>query len=307
VGGPRNGILVDSILQEVDVATGLVKFEWHADGHVSYRASYWPVPHASNQVWDFFHINSVSPGPDGNLLVSSRNTWAGYDVSRSTGGVLWTLGGRYPTFKMTSGTGTAWQHDMRWQPDGSISVFDNGASPPAHSQSRVIRERIDFVHRSVGLVGRLVHSPSLLSASQGNDQILGDGGSFVGWGPAHYLTEYDANGHVVFDASLPANGQSYRAYRFAWTGTPVTAPTVVVHQGRGSTDNVYAGWNGATGVTAWRVLAGASASSLTQVAQVARSGFETTASVPARTIFQVQALDASGHVIGTSAAVGVSR
>ena len=34
----------DAIVQEVDVQTGLVMFEWHAYGHVALRDSYWHLP-----------------------------------------------------------------------------------------------------------------------------------------------------------------------------------------------------------------------------------------------------------------------
>ncbi len=74
---------------------------------------------------------------------------------------------------------------------------------------------------------------------------------------------------------------------------------------KGSTAlTAYASWNGATEVASWRVLAGSSASALAPVATVARHGFETAIKVSsAGPYVQVQALDASGNVIGTSAAV----
>src|SRR5262249_19737626 len=39
-GGPRSGVLQDAIVQEVDVKTGLVMFEWHAYGNVALSDSY---------------------------------------------------------------------------------------------------------------------------------------------------------------------------------------------------------------------------------------------------------------------------
>ncbi len=106
--------------------------------------------------WDFFHVNSISldPSNDGNFLISSRNTWAGYEIDGHTGQILWRLGGKRSSFHMGAGTGTAWQHDMRWQPDGTITLFDDGACRHGHSQSRAIHERIDWRHRTVHLVGR---------------------------------------------------------------------------------------------------------------------------------------------------------
>ena len=304
VGGSRTGILQDSLMQEVDVATGLVMFEWHAYGHVELSNSYSRIPAKASEPWDFFHINSISADPwgDGDFIVSSRNTWAAYEVDHAGGRVLWRVGGRRSSFKMGAGTGTAWQHDVRWQPDHTLSVFDNGGVPKQHSQSRVIRERIDWRHRKVSLVSRSVRTPALLSGSQGNDQLLADGSSFVGWGEDPFFTEFSASGQILFDAHLPLPGQSYRAYRFPWSATPAAAPALAVSSKAGAA-TVYASWNGATGVSSWRVLAGATPSTLTPVATVPVAGFETAVALGgAGPVFAVQALDAAGAVIGTSPA-----
>lgn len=230
VGGARGGALQDALVQEVDVKTGLVMFEWHADGHVALDDSYAEGPISHSLPWDFFHVNSISldPSNDGNFLISSRNTWAGYEIDGHTGQILWRLGGKHSSFHMGAGTGTAWQHDIRWQPDGTITLFDDGAVPGVHSQSRAIHERIDWAHRTVHLAGREVRTPALLTGSQGNDQALAGGGSFVGWGERPYFTEFSASGQTVFEANIPYPGESYRAYTYPWTATPATPPALAV-------------------------------------------------------------------------------
>ena len=87
---------------------------------------------------DFFHLNSIAATPGATLLVSSRNTWAVYDIDARSGQILWRLGGKHSTFALGAGTETAWQHDARELPGGAITVFDNGASPGVHGQSRGI-------------------------------------------------------------------------------------------------------------------------------------------------------------------------
>jgi hypothetical protein len=63
-------------------------------------------------------------------------------------------------------------------------------------------------------------------------------------------------------------------------------------------------WNGATQVASWRVLAGASAGALSPVGTVAKSGFQTTLTASsAGPYVAVQALNAAGPVIGSSATV----
>ncbi|MCW3018512.1 MAG: ArsR family transcriptional regulator [Solirubrobacterales bacterium] len=306
-GGSRDGVLQDAILQEVDIRTGLVMFEWHAYGHVALSDSYSTPPRSAGQPWDYFHINSISldPSGDGDFIVSSRNTWAGYEIDHLTGAVLWRLGGKRSSFKMGAGTGFAWQHDIRWQPDGTLTIFDDGATPKEHSESRAIRERIDWKRRAVALIGRDVHTPALLAGSQGDDQVLPDSNSFVGWGEEPYFSEFNPDGQMLFDAHIPSPGQSYRAYRYPWSATPAAPPAVAVTASGAEAATVYASWNGATGVSAWRVLGGPTAATLSTIATVPSTGFETATPVTgADAYFAVQALGAGAQVLGTSAAVG---
>jgi len=202
---------------------------------------------------------------------------------------------------MGAGTGTAWQHNVRWQPDHTLTVFDDGAAPKEHSQSRVIRERIDWAQRTVTLVSRDVHTPALLAGSQGNDQVLANGNSFVGWGEEPYFTEFGPTGQILFDAHLPAPGQSYRAYEFPWSATPAAPPAIAVQSTSVGSVTVYASWNGATGVSGWRILDGGSPTGLVPVATAARTGFETAIPLPSTAgYFAVQALSPTGQVLGTS-------
>lgn len=303
VGGPADGILQDAVVQEIDIPTGLVMFEWHADGHVALADSY-SHPSPPGEPWDFFHLNSISVDPwgDGNFVLSSRNTWAAYEINHVTGAVEWRLGGKRSSFKMGPGTGTAYQHDVQWQPDGTITIFDNGATPKEHSESRVIRERIDWKNKSVSLVSR--YTDKLLSGSQGDDQVLPDGNSFVGWGEVPYMTEFSPTGQLLFSAHFPYPGQSYRAFRFPWSAAPASRPAIAVSAGSPTGATVYASWNGATAVSSWRVLAGPDNSSLAPVASAARSGFDTAVVVAGGyEYFAVQALSVSGDVAGESAVV----
>jgi hypothetical protein len=303
VGGSREGILQDALLQEIDIPTGLVMFEWHAYGHVELADSYArPSTYNPGQPWDFFHVNSISldPSGDGNFIVSSRNTWTAYEINHITGAVLWRLGGKRSSFKMGPGTGTAYQHDVVWQPDGTLTIFDNGAVPKAHSQSRVIRERIDFVHKKVTLVSRFVRAPALLAGSQGDDQVLASGNSFVGWGEDPYFTEFSPTGQMLFDAHIPAPGQTYRVYRFPWSAVPASGPSVAV-SAKGGKATIYASWNGATGVSSWRVIAGAHQTGLVPIATAPVAGFETAITVQSPDpYFAVQALGSAGQVLGSS-------
>ncbi len=303
-GGKAAGVINDSVVQEIDVKTGLVMWEWHALGHVPISESHSEVS-KSSYPWDYVHINSVDPGSSGDVLLSSRNTWALYDVDIDGGAVRWRLGGTRSSFKLGPGTNTYWQHDAEWQPGGLISVFDNGSDPPKEKQSRGVLLDANVAARTVTLVKQFVNpSRTLLATSQGNVLSLPGGDWLMGYGGLPNFTEYDASGHVLLDGALGKNVQSFRTYLDPWNGQPTTAPAVVARPGVGGTIAVSMSWNGATEVASWRVLAGPSPSALANAGAGARTGFQTTVAVPgAGPYVAVQALNASGAVIGTSATV----
>ncbi len=304
VGGPKRGRVVDGVVQEVDVATGHVLFTWHSIGHVALSESY--TRPSGGTAYDYFHVNSVAVEPGGKLLVSARNTHAVYEIDRRTGAVVWRLGGKRSTFSMGAGTSFAWQHDVRRQPDGTITIFDDGAAPAVETRSRALRLRVDLATRTVTLIRSYASPDGILAKSQGNMQVLANGDVLVGWGSVPRVTEFREDGAVVFDAALPKNDDSYRAYRFPWQATPATRPAVAVEDRDGGDVAVFASWNGATAVARWAVLAGSNADNLHAVGPGIRArGFETELDVRASSpLFAVEALDASGRPLGRSAAVG---
>ncbi len=305
VGGPANGAVTDSLFQEIDLKTHLVRREWHPLDHVSLSRSY-ASPTGSTPEWpyDYFHLNSIEPRHDGSILISSRNTSALYELSPSTGQLIAQIGGKHGSEKLGAGTATAYQHDAEELPNGDFTIFDNGAVPKVHPQSRGMIVSVNPSTKTETLVGQYVHPKHLSAASQGNVQPLENGDMFIGWGSEPYFSEYASTGALVFDAKLPAKTESYRAYRFPWTGTPSGVPSVAAARGAGGTTTVYASWNGATTVASWQVLAGASSAALAPAASVAKAGFETSISTPGSPAYvAVQALDAAGNVLGTSHAI----
>jgi hypothetical protein len=313
--GPSDGVVLDSVVQEIDIKTGLVMWEWHALGHISLGES--QTPSHATYPWDYVHINSVDPDPSttgssvaaganssqpADLLLSSRNTWTLYDVDLHSGAINWRLGGGHSSFKLGGGTRFYWQHDAEWQPGGLISVFDNGSDPPKEKQSRGLLLDPSTSSHAVTLVKQFTNpTKTLLAESQGNTFNLSPGEStsgnwLMGYGGLPNFTEYDPSGHVLLDGTLGKNVQSFRTYLSPWSAQAPGVPAVAVS---GST--VAVSWNGATNVASWRVLGGASASALAPLASAAKAGFQTTISLPSGAAYvAVQALDAGGAVLATS-------
>lgn len=300
VGGPRQGIVWDGILQEIDVRTGLVEYEWHSLDHVAVTASVLAPSHKAGHVFDYFHINSIQRLDNGDLLVSSRNTSAAYAVAPSLGGkVVWRLGGKASSFTMGAGTSFWLQHDVRELPGSTVTLFDNEASPRRRDHSSALVLHLDFAKASARLERAYSHDPAVLAGSLGNVQTLPGGDRMVGWGDTRYYSQLTSSGASVLEGALPKGDNSYRVYRYAWLGRPKSKPSVAISTSRGTT-SIRVSWNGATGVVSWRVLGGASPGGLRAVATAADASFETALTVrgtyPA---LRVEAVGRGGAVLAS--------
>ncbi|MFG2096279.1 arylsulfotransferase family protein [Streptomyces sp. NPDC048612] len=314
-GGPEGGAILDSEVQEVDLATGELVFSWDILDHVDPAESEVPASDASSSggVWDAYHMNSIDEGPDGELLISARNMWAAYDISRRTGRIRWQLGGKRSDFTFGPNADFFWQHDVRFRPESRISMFDDGCcSQPdgtPEQQSHGLILNLDFARRRATVHKTYYHAPPLYSASQGNTQALPNGNQFIGWGQNSYYSEYAYPGNsqnngsqsLLYDAKMPGSNISYRAFRDRWVGRPYYPPSAAARAG-GGRHVVYASWNGSTETRRWQLLAGPRPHSLRVVrGRVPRTGFETALATADRgPYFQVRALDAHGRVLGTS-------
>jgi Arylsulfotransferase (ASST) len=294
IGGPAKGTIQDAIFQEVDLASGRLLLEWHSLDHILLEESYAPV----EADWDFFHVNSVDLDTDGNLLVSARSTHTVYKIARD-GSIIWRLGGKRSDFAMGAGSSFAWQHHARRQPDGTLTLFDNGATPAVEPLSRGLILDVDERRMTASLVRQYSH-PGVLSGSQGSVQLLDNGNVFVGWGETPRVSEFDRSGRLLLDAVLGKQYECYRAFRMPWSGRPAEAPALAV-TGAGTGRVAYASWNGATHVRGWALFSGASAGDLRALVTLPATGFETALPAPSGgPCFAVQALDARGRTLGRS-------
>ena len=306
-GGPFNGAIIDSAVQEYNLRTGKLLYSWDALKHIPVGDSEASLPPGP---WDVYHVNSVDVPGDGTFVVSMRNTWAVYKVDIRTGKIIWTLGGRHSSFRFKSGADFQWQHDVRVYPGTPlVSVFDDHCcqqtgggtvvAPSADSRGLVLK--LNMASRTATLADQYYQSPFVNDPDyMGSVQPVAGGNEFVGWGSVPLFSEYSAAGKVLFNGVLPGADLSYRAQVEPWVGLPLQPPAGAARRSGGRT-TVYASWNGATAVAAWRILAGSDSSSLRPVTRAARTGFETAIPVSGSySTFEVQALDAQGRTIGAS-------
>lgn len=308
-GGAYNGALIDSAVQEYNLKTGKLVRSWDALDHIPLSESQASLP-TNGFPWDAYHVNSIDLTGNGKFVVSMRDTWGAYLVDIDTGKIEWTLGGRDSSFKLGPNAGFEWQHDVRLQPNSTVSLYDDHCcqltgggtyvSPTGPSRGLVLK--LDQQAHTATLAAQYGRDGGFTSDYMGDAQPLPNGNVFVGFGSEPYFSEYSRSGKLLFEGELPGPDLTYRATLEQWVGLPLSPPVGAARRTDGKT-TVYASWNGATEVVSWRVLAGSGAGGLNVVAHAARSGFETAILVPqGDASMKVQALNASGRVIGTSRA-----
>jgi hypothetical protein len=234
IGGPANQAVLNGLVQEINIRTGKVLFQWNSADHVPYGQSEQPLPSSPSTPWDWFHINAVKVDTNGDFLVDSRNAWTTYEVDRRSGNIVWQLGGKASSVTLKAAPGEslngagdifAWQHDPEPLGHGLYSFFDNESagefdlSVDVSSEfpvSRVVKVRFDLRDHTATLLQSYDQPESLEASSQGNGQALPGGGVFVGWGNLPYISQFSRSGQLLFNAQFPTGVNTYRAYLLPW-------------------------------------------------------------------------------------------
>ncbi|RDW92235.1 hypothetical protein BP5796_01629 [Coleophoma crateriformis] len=296
LGGSSNGKIWDCLVQEIDIETGALLFEWHAAKHFAAASSPKQIggdggASVFGKPYDYYHMNSIDKDPKGNYLVSSRYMKSVTYIDGRTGDVIWVLGGDQNSFTDLSGgaaTNFAYQHDATWQDNyTTITLFDNAAAegqPSVHDYSRGLRIRLDQQAMTAELVTEYLNPTRVRAISQGSLQVVENGNVFLGYGNSGAFTEFAENGTVLCDTHMGPQAwfgggdiQSYRAFKYDWHGYPTTKPDSKIVYGEGLT--YFVSWNGATEVKRW-ILQGAVDPEVkddqwTYVNDTAKTGFET--------------------------------
>jgi hypothetical protein len=308
-GGPANGTLSDSAVQEYDLKTGKLVKTWDALQHVPLTQSQSRPAPVAGIPWDAYHINSIQLTGGGSFLTSFRNTWAAYLVN-SAGNVQWTLSGnqKISTFRLPSNAQFQFQHDVQLLPGNTVSLFNDaccgivgpGKFAPPIGPTRGMVLKLNNANHTGSLVSSYGRGNNFHAAFLGGMRLLPNGNVVISWGSQPLFSEVSKTGKVLLDAVWPNPDLNYRVYVQKWTGTPAFAPNGAVRKAGGKT-TVYASWDGATQVVSWRVLGGKDAKHLATVASKAKNGFETAIALKASyKHYKVQALDGKGHVLRTS-------
>jgi hypothetical protein len=234
---PANGTIVDCIVQEFD-STGALVWSWKMSDHISVTEAQ-TTPMLAGLVSvngqspaDVYHCNSidVDPSNSNNVLISSRNTSAVYEVNKTTGKVTWKLGG-VPSnrdgaqiLKLTSDPEgqISGQHDARFQPNGGVSLYDDHTSVSSAGGSPVAARGVEYAIDTTAGTATLVWSyaaPDGQSAfaTGGFRRYLGGTDNLITWGikPASFsgFTEVDGAGTVLMNLTFPNGELNYRTLK----------------------------------------------------------------------------------------------
>ena len=318
-GGSANGQVLDSAVQEYNLATGQLLYTWDAlnpGGTPNIPLSQSQQKPFPGVPWDPYHINSIQLTGNETFLVSMRNTWTAYLVNRVTNAVEWTVSGnpKNSSFALSSSAQFHWQHDVQLHRGNVLTVFNDNcclisgdvggkakfAKPNGTMEGLVIKLNLP---KHTGSLSQGYTRPRTFNAAYlGNIEQLPNGNVAVSWGSQPFFSEESKTGKLLADVAWPVPDQSYRAFVQKWVGTPFYAPSGAVRNNHGKA-TIYASWDGDTQVVSWRVLAGSSAKSLKAVATATKAGFETTIPLSGSAkVYEVQALDSHRHVLGTSSA-----
>lgn len=217
-----------AIVQEIK--DGQLVFEWDSTDYPElYALNSAADYYNKSEYWtDYIHLNSVAVDPaDNNLVLSLSNADTIIKIDRTSGKILWKLGGLADEFGLSDEQKFSHQNDVRITSDGAITMFNNGVpkvtvdenGQTVFGQSTIIKLRINEASKTLVSFEEYA-CDGAYSPDMGSAQELSDGRYVVGWGERYTATplfsEIDfKSGKTLFALVRPNyNGSNlYRVYK----------------------------------------------------------------------------------------------
>jgi hypothetical protein len=213
--GVPDALMVDNTIDELDPDGG-VAFHWASWPQIGPGELYKPEPVVDPSNFELLHPNALSLAPDGNLLVSFRATSSIMKIDRTTGAILWRLGGDRSDFTLVNDPlgGFSKQHDARFLANGDLMLLDNGNDhPPAVRETRVVQYRLDEANRTATLVWQYRHDPSLFSFAAGSARRVSNGDTIVTFAFQGIITQVDPFSTVKWEMAVKSGFKPEFVYR----------------------------------------------------------------------------------------------
>ena len=188
-GGSPSATIVGAVIQERRFSDGAVVFEWKSLDHIPVTEATDDIKLTDNLI-DYIHVNSIWKDTDGNLIISCRHTDEVIKVKKSTGEILWRLGGtasKSNQFTFINDTfnnfsGFSHQHSAIRTANGNIMLFDNGNLRPTPNYARAVEYALDTLAMTATRVWSFQPELGVIATSQGSVQELDGGNILIGWG-----------------------------------------------------------------------------------------------------------------------------
>lgn len=189
-------------------ANGAVLFAWTAFDH--FEITDLDPASRTGATVNWTHGNSIDFDADGNLVLSFRSLNEVTKIDKTTGEVLWRLGGLRNQFALSGiAAGFVGQHGLRVVGPGQLQLLDNrGDVGDSHAERYVV----DEVAYTAQLTSSYFSGPPVNAILGGSTQQLPMGRLLVAYGNGNRVQEYDAAGNVVWE--IHGNpGYVFRAQR----------------------------------------------------------------------------------------------
>jgi hypothetical protein len=208
IGGVVGARVTGTAVQHVG-ADGSLLFQWSPFDH--FAISDGDPAEITRPSVNWTHGNALDFDTDSNVIVSFRNLGEITKINRSTGAVMWRMGGRRNEFEFSGTSMPAFvgQHSARVVTRGEMLLLDNLGDP---IQSRAERYMIDESRKSATLVRSHASAPAVVTQIGGSVQALPRSRVLVTFGTAGRVEEYDDAGSVVWRIVGDA-GYVFRAQR----------------------------------------------------------------------------------------------
>jgi hypothetical protein len=218
-GGSSDATVINAELQQVS-AGGQLVWDWKSQDHISLAETgrFWGW--AINHGYDILHWNSIEPAGK-SVIASFRHLDAVYRIRKSTGNIVWKLGGTSTPQSLTvegdpHGKTLGAQHDARLLSDGTLTVFDNRTNL-GQKKPRAVRFRIDRKTRTATLLNSITDPDVPVSYCCGSARRLGNGDWLISWGKPGPIGGYEPDGDRTFLLSFDST------YPYAYRAEPVPA------------------------------------------------------------------------------------
>lgn len=221
-GGNPDAQVKDLIIQEFDENQNLL-YTWNsADYFDILDCEGSPFVDLTSDIIDYVHVNAVYIDSDTGMLISSRHMDEITRISRTTGDIIWRLGGLNNMFTFENDTiGFSHQHSVKKLDNGNILLFDNGNTHDTPISS-VVEYEIDETNMTATLVRRIYHNPPYFVGLQGYAQQETFGNYIASWGPninSASVTEFNADGHAVLELNYTSHTFSTKNGKHLWETT----------------------------------------------------------------------------------------